>query len=575
MSTPVNSLLSMAKGRKALSTVFASNVSNSANPTSKPTLSASGKVMPSKAPLSWEQKAEGVRMWLKSNPLLLGVPTDGCHDSILSQLSRGDSNPGAQDKAWAIIVLELSTCRGIEALGFDKNTLNACIATIFANNSENCDPAASEEPNPTSPAVSETEDSRCEPVTENLPKSAAATGGGRVAAAAFAARESSSNLSLGQEFEGESADKATNIVPPLQIDVSIPVPNNASAAAAAGSKSAREVSNAAVAEGLGSISARGPGAFAVVDAPVSKSAPNSPDRSASGAAAKAPQTMMERQALWMAKKAAKQAEQKKAKADAEAASIVGKPKTDASRNSFKIGQAKAEALRKAAQEAARVEIEKKEEAEKAKKAHDSKWGAVKKNVKGGKKKSAAKKDAEEGAEGAEGAAMPGPPAGMISPTTAMAKRRSESACEVPAEAFAVAGGGGGSMSSSSSEPTLEAAPITTEASKEEVAADEVEFVEGSFFTRREADVNKGYFRVRSGQEFQMNSMYRKRDKKSGLGSSVALLVGKEEKWPNEEKTLEVIFDCDVVSEKKAFEWWQVHGDRFMSPRKAEGGEAGA
>ena len=410
-----------------------------------------------------------------------------------------------------------------------------------------------------------------------MPKSAAATGGGRAAAAAFAARESSSAASLNQDLDAE----CTEAIPPLQIDVLAP-PSNNNKAAAAGSKSARSAVASALQEGLGSISAREPTAFAcdVHDAPVSKSAPTSPDRSGKAAVAavaagdaavakKAPQTMMERQALWMAKKAAKQAEQQKAKAEAEAASIVGKPKTDASRNSFKIGQAKAEQLRKAAQEAARLEAEKKAEEEAKKKAHDSKWAAVKKATKGGmKKKGAAKKDA------AGATAMPGPPAASMiaSPTTAMAKRRNSSmdvVTDAQAESFAVSGG---NMSSSSSEPSLEAAPTTTAAAAEAAvpaAAVDEEFVPGSFFTRTDPEVNKGFYRVRSGQEFQMNSMYRKRDKKSGLGSAVALLVGKEEKWPNEEKTLEVIFDMDNVSEQKAKEWWSAHSDRFLSPRKEE------
>jgi len=445
-------------------------------------------------------------------------------------------------------VLELSTCSGIEALGFTEQTLATCIANVFANTTTNTNENAvlpTSEIDPTSPAVSET-DSRCELTTEQMPKSAAATGGGRVAAAAFAIRAESIGSDLEAEAAAANAPAKVATMPQLDLKVDVlTVDTTDDAAPPPVSKSARESSAAifeGLKEGLNSLSARSArGGF---QAPVSKSAPVSPERKPSGK-----MTMMERQALWMEKKKLKAEAQKKSAEEAIAKSFVGKPNI-VSKKSYAAVQKKQEVLKLAAEEAKKVEEE-----------NRSKWAAVKKKVLKGKKGGGKKKEEEKKGEEKKEEAAAGAGNGLFSPMTAMARRRAKSeGVVVVKEGFEV--------QKSASEGDLK---IEEQVEEQVVAvvAEKEGFEEGKFFTRFDENTGRAHHRVRSGADFQMSSMYRKRDKKSGMGSSVAVLVGKEEKWPNDEKAIEVIFDTDKMDEKKAWLWWQEHGSRFASPKKPE------
>jgi hypothetical protein len=224
---------------------------------------------------------------------------------------------------------------------------------------------------------------------------------------------------------------------------------------------------------------------------------------------------------------------------------VGKPNLGKSKNSLKSVLAKQDLMKKAAEKAREaaaavaLEQKKKKEEEAAKEKAEKAAKLAAKKLK--KKMTKDKKDKEK----AEAAAEQPAPAVPASPTTAMARRRLDSG-EAPAP------------------EATPAAPESTPATPEGPE----EFEPGSFFTRTDPDTNKGFFRVRPGADFQMNTMYRKRDRHSRLGSAVAVLVGKHEKT-NDEKTLEVIFDMDAISEQKAKEWWEEHRDRFESPRKSE------
>jgi len=85
------------------------------------------------------------------------------------------------------------------------------------------------------------------------------------------------------------------------------------------------------------------------------------------------------------------------------------------------------------------------------------------------------------------------------------------------------------------------------------------YKEGSFFS---SIVNgRGYLRVRQGGEFQMRSMYRKKDKHHRQ-QGVSLLVGRLESPPHDEKVITVMFDTDIFTEEEAFNWWQLNSRRL-------------
>jgi len=89
--------------------------------------------------------------------------------------------------------------------------------------------------------------------------------------------------------------------------------------------------------------------------------------------------------------------------------------------------------------------------------------------------------------------------------------------------------------------------------------DKTEFIEGNFFDQI---VNgRGYLKIRKADEFQMRSMYRKRDKQTRDGN-VSLLVGKTEVAPYDEKVISILFDLDDFTEERAFEWWETNKRRF-------------
>ena len=88
------------------------------------------------------------------------------------------------------------------------------------------------------------------------------------------------------------------------------------------------------------------------------------------------------------------------------------------------------------------------------------------------------------------------------------------------------------------------------------------FVNGSFFTRLDKANCRARIQVRDPNLFQISSLYQKRDRLSGLGSSVALLVGREENAPHEEKVIEIIFDTEVMTEEDAAAWYDSNKDRF-------------
>eukprot|EP00957_Ditylum_brightwellii_P058441 4431562-Ditylum_brightwellii.AAC.1 len=69
------------------------------------------------------------------------------------------------------------------------------------------------------------------------------------------------------------------------------------------------------------------------------------------------------------------------------------------------------------------------------------------------------------------------------------------------------------------------------------AMDEAKIVteEINFFTKIDNEQHRGSIHVRDNREFQVSSMYRKRDTGSGEGSAIALLVGRTEAPPHTEK----------------------------------------
>lgn len=121
MTTPI---LKMARGRQALTNVL--NASNSqTNLTNPKTVVSPPLTVNMKENSVWEQHSKAIRGWMVSNPLKLGIPNDGCFDTVTAQLDRGDSCVDAREKCWDHILLELRHCGGsVDGLGFDFSSLN-------------------------------------------------------------------------------------------------------------------------------------------------------------------------------------------------------------------------------------------------------------------------------------------------------------------------------------------------------------------------------------------------------------------------------------------------------------------
>lgn len=73
---------------------------------------------------------------------------------------------------------------------------------------------------------------------------------------------------------------------------------------------------------------------------------------------------------------------------------------------------------------------------------------------------------------------------------------------------------------------------------------------------------KGRFKVRDAAYYDLNSMYRKRDKYAGR-DGVSLQMGRHEET-HTEHVLAIIFDKEKVSEKEAGAWWFSNRSRFVA-----------
>ena len=87
-----------------------------------------------------------------------------------------------------------------------------------------------------------------------------------------------------------------------------------------------------------------------------------------------------------------------------------------------------------------------------------------------------------------------------------------------------------------------------------------------FFTRINNDNHRGIYRVLDPHKYSdinISSIYTKRDRNSGLGSAIALTVGRTMNTvPIREKVIEVIFDVTKVCEHDAYVWWYKNKHRF-------------
>jgi len=77
------------------------------------------------------------------------------------------------------------------------------------------------------------------------------------------------------------------------------------------------------------------------------------------------------------------------------------------------------------------------------------------------------------------------------------------------------------------------------------------YTPGEFFAT--VSQGRGHVRIRNGAEFQMRSMYRKKDRHMRV-QGVSLLVGRLERPPHDEKVITVMFDSDNFTEAQAWEW---------------------
>jgi hypothetical protein len=95
--------------------------------------------------------------------------------------------------------------------------------------------------------------------------------------------------------------------------------------------------------------------------------------------------------------------------------------------------------------------------------------------------------------------------------------------------------------------------------EEEVAVEEEPFVDGQFWWRIEG--GRGQHRVNDGGEFQMWSIYRRKDRSRDI-KGVSMLVGRMEAPPYDEKVIQIMFDVDVWTEEESFRWWQKNSARY-------------
>mmetsp|Transcript_38024 Transcript_38024/g.49230 ORF Transcript_38024/g.49230 Transcript_38024/m.49230 type:complete len:705 (+) Transcript_38024:412-2526(+) len=80
----------------------------------------------------------------------------------------------------------------------------------------------------------------------------------------------------------------------------------------------------------------------------------------------------------------------------------------------------------------------------------------------------------------------------------------------------------------------------------------IPYIPGEFWWRVEG--GRGQHRVNDGGEFQMWSIYRRKDKSRDI-KGVSMLVGRTEAPPYEEKVIQIMFDVDVWTEEEAFRWY--------------------
>ncbi|GMH50298.1 hypothetical protein TrRE_jg8934 [Triparma retinervis] len=555
----------------------------------------------------WKVRAESIRTWIGSNPLKLGIPDDGTIETITAQLTRGDKHAASRNKAWHHILLELSCCGGIEALNFDSAELLSTMNTAFGGN-----PGSTSVSTPSGgdarAADAENVDPRTEPATSPAEPSSVGNPSKAIFALRASSKESLSSAMAAEATNGGVGDSASAssstaapIVPPPSLEIpalsnqtlehlkDMPAEPQSKSARNARPTSSQLPATAVPARSIESLSARGSGPknFEEMDKNDASGKPGAEGNGGNGDACalpakkKQPMTMMERQELWMAKKKEKADMKKKAKEEALADSI--RPlDVSKSKQSFNLVKAasklstaaksavaaeKAAASLKAAALARSTAAAKEALAKKAKKGEGAKKKTslkkVAKDMVDKKKGAAAKEDGTKGNQGTEEEQVEATP---FSPTTAMARRRN-SVAEVPVGGAAVASEGfpvnDQGVAKSASTPNLKSPNP-----KEGPAADlkNPGFVKGEFFTRYDSSTRRGHFRVRDGSDFQMNTMFRKRDKFSKKGSAVAVLVGTHAE-KNDEQVIEVLFDTDKMGEEECWSWWRENEGRFASPKR--------
>jgi hypothetical protein len=429
--------------------------------------------------------------------------------------------------------------------------------------------------------------------------------GGNPSKAIFALRASSIE-SLNSAMAAEAGDAAIEtladaaieapvsapIVPPPKLDIpalsnqtlehikDMPAEPQSKSARNSRPKSAHVSSSAAPARSIESLSARGAGPKNFEEMDKNEARGDSENAATNKNAAleskkKQPMTMMERQELWMAKKKEKADLKKKAKEEAIADSI--KP-LDVSRSKQSFSLVKAASKLSAAAKSA-IAAEKAaanlKAAALARSTAAAKEALAKKGKKGdaGKKKTSLKKVAKEIVDGKKKSLKDASALGKqgigeehvvqtpLSPMTAMAKRRN-SCLDASIQGKKESGlqTHDAACAKSSSTPNL-SSPVPGS-----VGTGNSGFVKGEFFTRYDESTRRGHLRVRDGSDFQMNTMFRKRDKFSKKGSAVAILVGtRAEK--NDEQVIEVLFDTDKMEEEECWAWWTENESRFASPKK--------
>lgn len=116
----------------------------------------------------------------------------------------------------------------------------------------------------------------------------------------------------------------------------------------------------------------------------------------------------------------------------------------------------------------------------------------------------------------------------------------------------------------------------------------------NFFTRFDPKTKKGSRRIRNPNRFQVSSIYNKRDRFSGYGGAISMLVGVTEEAPYDELVIDLIFDTSCgdnkdkeeeegreskrttsassgLNESKAYHWYMENKIRFQSPLRVRQG----